>query len=561
MGQLHCGHYLNTDLPIKMFKDNATLTKIFLFFVIGLLFLYPLFTNKFYLSHDGQAQVARFGAYLKAFNDGDIPLRWAGDLNYRYGSPVLIFYYPLPGILSIPLYELGATFESAFKIIVGFSFILSFISFYLWMVELTKNKDSSFLASIVYGLLPYHFLNLYVRGDIAESLALAIAPLVFYSIEKLNNTKEIKYAIYLSVLYSLLILSHNSVSLLMSPIILIYSLIRAGSKKISIISIASIIIGLFLSSFFWLPALLEAKYTNSHLFVADMYKNNFPSFVSLIYSKWGFGASVNDQGGLSPQIGIVPWIFVLMTGLLIAFKKIKLMNILIFWMIIFIVCVFLTIKPSIFFWQHLPLLSLLQFPWRFVGIASFAAAAIVGIFSPYLNKDKIYLLSALIIIYSFTFIKIQGINPKSNQFYLNYPGTTYYHGQASSIWTAGDFGSFPKKSIDIIGGKGKIADLTRKNSTHTFSVDADTELKILDNTVYFPGWQVLIDGVKNPIEFQDMYHRGLITFNVPKGKHSVIVNFKESPMRLLSDIISLFGILVIIMLLMFNEKIDRFLSK
>ena len=91
---------------------------------MSLIFVIPLFSSNFYASHDGEAIIARFGAYVKASNDGQFPLRWAGDLNFRYGSPVLIFYYPLPGIFLIPLNAIGISLENTFKIIIGFSFIL-----------------------------------------------------------------------------------------------------------------------------------------------------------------------------------------------------------------------------------------------------------------------------------------------------------------------------------------------------------------------------------------------------------------------------------------------------
>src|SRR3989344_9482892 len=137
---------------------------IILLILISIVFLFPLLSNNFYMSHDGEAHVARFAAYYKAFLDGQFPLRWAGDLNYSYGSPVFIFYYPLPGLLSIPLHTLGLSFENSFKVLISFFFGFSFVAFFLWAKEFVKD-EAAFLGSLLYGLLPYHFLNLYVRGD------------------------------------------------------------------------------------------------------------------------------------------------------------------------------------------------------------------------------------------------------------------------------------------------------------------------------------------------------------------------------------------------------------
>ncbi len=549
--------FLNKILKII---EKKTYLQICFLLLIGLVFLVPLFKNNFYLSHDGEAQVARFGAYVKAFEDKQFPPRWAGDLNYRFGSPVLIFYYPLPGFISVPLSLSGIDLETTFKIIIGFSFVFSFTSFFLWIKQLTRDVITGIFGAALYGLAPYHFLNLYVRGDIAELLALSIAPLVFYFLEKVFTTQKIKFVALTAFFYSLLILSHNSVSLVFSIILALYVLFRSKSKKNLFLSFLSLGIGLVASSFFWLPAIVEAKYTNSDLFIGQMFKDNFPSLLSLVYSRWGFGPEVNRVGGLSPQIGTIHWLLVL-CSVPYLFKKTKSALSLKFWIITFVLLVFMTISLSSPVWKVIPLLPKFQFPWRFIGVAGFCASVIGALFSQMLTKQVKVILLILIVIYSFGFLVLKQIPKKSDFFYFSYPGTTYYHGQASSIWTAGDFYSFPKNKLEIIGGKGKFTNQNIKSNKHDISLSAKTELTILDNTVYFPGWRAMVDGVRVPVEFQDMNHRGLITFKVPKGIHKVNVIFGESAIRLMSDCLSLVGFFLIILLLSFASKIDKIFKK
>src|SRR5260221_6345305 len=103
-----------------------------LLIIIGLFFLLPLFHQGFYLSHDGFAHVARYAAYFKSYMDGQFPARWAGDLNSGYGTPIFIFFYPLPGFISSILHLFGFSFETVFKIIMGASFILAPTFLFLW---------------------------------------------------------------------------------------------------------------------------------------------------------------------------------------------------------------------------------------------------------------------------------------------------------------------------------------------------------------------------------------------------------------------------------------------
>src|SRR6185369_6183787 len=108
------------------------------------------------------------------------PPRWAGNLNFGYGTPIFIFYYPLPGYLASLFHSGGLSFETIFKLIIGASSLLAPVSFYLWARLLFK-KESALIGALLYGLAPYHFLDLYVRGDVAEMMAFVFVPLVFWS--------------------------------------------------------------------------------------------------------------------------------------------------------------------------------------------------------------------------------------------------------------------------------------------------------------------------------------------------------------------------------------------
>jgi hypothetical protein len=505
--------------------------------------------------HDAQANIARFAAYFKAFQDFQIPPRWAGDLNFRYGSPVFIFYYPLPGYLAAFLHFLRLNFENSFKLIIGFSFVSSFVTFYLWSSTFLK-KNAAIIAALIYALAPYHLLDLYVRGDVAELLALAFVPLVLLMIDKTIKKSSFPTTIVGGVFYALLIISHNGISAMFSGIFVIYILIKAKNYK-EILSCGLILLtGLALACFFWLPAVTEEVYVNAKLFIGDMYKSNFPTVASLIYSSWGFGSDVNKVGGLSPQIGIVPFFAAIIS--FTALIKGKRRKSVIFWFAIFIAFLFMTTSYSTFIWSKANFLKLLEFPWRLTAVSSFAAAVLVGYLCNILNSKLSLLLILIFLISIMPFTKVIPVySAHSDNYYLTYTGITYYHGEASPRWTAGDFGSFPKKQLDIIGGFGTVSNIRRSTNKLTFAASSKNGLQILDNTVYFPGWQVTVNGRKVPIQFQDMNHRGLITFYLPGGKYTVIAKFTETPLRLLSDIISVVSLVLVVSILFIESRKEK----
>lgn len=531
---------------------------IIIIIAICTVFLLPLFRHGFYASHDGEAHVARFAAYFKAFQDGQILPRWAGDLNFGYGSPLFIFYYPLPGIIASAIHALGIGLEDSFKIIMGLSFVFAPLAFYAWS-SLLVGRKAAFIGSLLYGLAPYHFLDLYVRGDIAEMLSYIFAPLVFLYLEKTKKKSSFKNVLIGGVCYALLILSHNAISLMFSPVFFTYSFIQVKKREF-IFCIMLLLTGLLLSSFFWLPALIEGRFTQAAFFIGEMYKLHFPTFQQLVYSSWGFDADVFRSNGLSPQIGPLH-IFLAFVGGLFILKKTKESKITLYWFLLFIFAIFLSLRQSEFIWQNVPLLKLFQFPWRITGLSSFIAAVLGMYVLRNISNAKNIIIILLLIILSIPLVKIKGTLAKDDKYYYTYKGNTDYHRVASTIWSAGDPGKYAKNQIEIIEGNARIKNLARKSNLHEIIVDADSQTKILDNTIYFPGWQVFVDKKKVRIEFQDINHRGLITFNVPKDRHNVKVIFTESSIRFISDAISLLTVVLLTAGFMFHKRIDLLLKK
>ena len=163
---------------MKKIQNKKDLFFVFLIFGIAVLYLLPLLNTQFYVSHDGEAHIARFAAYVKAFSGGQIIPRWASDLNSGYGTPLFIFFYPLPGYIASFLHIFGLELEIIFKIILFSSFILAPIFLFLWLKTKVR-EEVAFVASTIYLVLPYRFLDTYVRGDIAEMASFVFIPLIF----------------------------------------------------------------------------------------------------------------------------------------------------------------------------------------------------------------------------------------------------------------------------------------------------------------------------------------------------------------------------------------------
>lgn len=154
--------------------------------LLGFIPLLPLLHPGLPVTHDGQDHVARIANFYQSLSEGNIIPRWAGNLNWGYGHPILMFLYPLPSYLSSLFHFLGFSFVDSIKITFGLSYILSGVAMFLWIRNVFGEK-AGVLAGILYMYAPYRFVDLYVRGAIGEHVAFLFAPLVFYFIFKISR--------------------------------------------------------------------------------------------------------------------------------------------------------------------------------------------------------------------------------------------------------------------------------------------------------------------------------------------------------------------------------------
>ena len=494
-----------------------------------------------FLSHDTVTHAARSAMYANAISDGQFLPRWAEYANYGFGSPFFIFYYPLTGYITAILYLAGMSIESSLLLISAICFVIGPVFFYLWTRKLFKSEEIAFFSSIFFLVLPNRFLTLHVRGGIGELLGFSLLPVIFYYIERFKDKKSAKIVLFFAITYALLILSHNGISLMFTPIILLYSILRKSFVK----TVFSLSFGLLLSAFFWIPAFFEAKYTAGLHYFGNMYAEHFAPITSFIYSSWGFGPDVNKTGGLSPQIGIFGFLTVALILYLLIKRKLQSERIVvIFWVVCFVAGLFMATSYSDILWKNSDFLKKFQFPWRFISIPSFVVAALFPyVLSRIKNKKVVVVLMAIILLFSIQFMGVSKNIHYPDSYYFAYEGSTYFHNEGTTIWSAGDPSQRVKSQIELIGGEAKLSNVVKKGIIHSFEIDAKTPSTILDNTIYFPGWGAYVDRKKTVIEYQDPNNRGLITFTVPEGKHQVIVKFGETKLRLLSNTLSIVGII------------------
>lgn len=528
--------------------------------VLSMLPLLSLFiTDKLVHTHDGLVHLPRMAAYYKALLDGQIPPRFAGDLNYGYGMPLFIFIYQFPYIVASLLLAIGSSLVEAFKITLSLSYIFSGIFMWLFAREFFKSDKKAFLVTIFYQFNTFRFVELLVRGSFGEVYTYTFLPLVLYGLVRLFNKLSFANVVLTSMAVALLIISHNSVSLLFFGVAVLFLIFFGKNIRNTIWGGISLSLGLGLSAFYWVSAMVEHKYTYGDLFMQSIYLEHFPPFLQILVPNLTNIKSL-QTGGIVTQLGIMQ-VIVMLAVLGAAYEALKkgkrLSRIIVFGLLIVLGALFFMQPVSMLLWERISLLRQFQFPWRFLSLTTFAIAMMAPVL---LIKKKVVYVSIIlltVITSAYYWIPSLGLDTIKEEKYWNFPKTTTYWGETDVIWSEGPASSYPVSPVEIIAGEGIVTNYVKRSNMHTYDVEATQESRLVDHTQYFPGWRVLVDGKKRDIEFQDFSWKGQITYSVPEGKHHVEVRFGESKVRYIADMTTVFSFIVIFFIGIFRKKVFK----
>lgn len=547
-------------------KQRIAVAVSILIIIISALFASSQLLGKsFYTSHDGEGHVIRMIEYDEALHDGQLPVRMTKRINFGLGYPFFNFNYPAPYAIGQFFHELGLPFVASFKLLTFLGTLVGGLSIFIFMrghVDILP----SLISSLFYIFVPYRFLNMYVRGNPAENFALGLVPLLLWTVDRCISSNGKKYMLFVLV-GSLFVLSHNTTVLMTAPLIVVYFFLRLTKKNTTQKILRSCVISVFLialvTSFFWVPVLVETQLTKLAELSED-YVTFFPTLREVIYSPWGFGAYVQGvaPGKMSPQIGLlhivmfVGSVLLLLIGLLK--KKKEYVKVMVFFIGIAVIALFLMLSESRILWDRIHLLRFVQIPWRFLGILAFCISCLTGfviqiVKPPTFIKWMGCVLLVVVLVYANrNHIRINQSVVFTNPFDRNPiygPSTTSKDEHMLRI--APRINTAPDPNGTIISDAGGTSIRTTwTTNAHVFTVSMARDGMFRDNTSYFPGWIVRVDGRETDILYTEDEYARLRVF-VPEGTHNVEFYFTEVWYRKIFDIVSLvsftaFGIWILV---------------
>ncbi len=530
---------------MKKFLENNWI--VIAIFILGLSVSWPLFRSG-YFSHQDDLQIIRLVEMRKCFADFQIPCRWVPDMGWGNGFPLFNFYgvstYYFGAIIS---YLTGYLIAS--KILFFISLIAGSFGIYLLVKELW-GKYAGLVSAVLYMFAPYKALDIYVRGALAESMALTIIPFVLYFAYKRN------YKLFTISLFIFLI-THNIMTIVFLPVValwFVYLLFDDNLRSIIKPFIISVAIAFGLSAFFILPAFIEKGLVQTESltrFELD-YRANFIGIKQLFLDRvWGYGTSIpGPEGGMNFSIGWPHWILAFVAMICVLFIKNRKTFLLVGGTgLLFLISIIMTHNKSTFVWETFSILTYFQFPWRFLSL-SILTASILGGFVASLFKEKMQLYVAIVIVLLTVLLNWSYFKPR--EFY-EISENQKITGEAWDLQRRGAVLDYlPKTALEpregapsdpiITAGSANISNFVNKSNSFSFNVEVDKSAVIHVPVYYFPNWEVKVNGKDHPISYDN--YLGRISINLETGKYEVEGLFKNTPIRTFANTITLFSLLL-----------------
>ncbi len=339
---------------------------------------------------------------------------------------------------------------------------------------------------------------------------------------------------------------------------------------------AAMVLAVGITAYFWLPVLLETEAVNlaNLTAVAELdYQNAFVPIEGLLSLP-----PIMDNGAINGlphvlSLGVAHWLLavVAIAALVIFIFELltrtgkhdgRIVSAGVFFTLLTLLMIFLITPASGNIWASLRGLQYMQFPWRFLGVAAFSIAFLVGLNALWLEKlsaryqiGLVTLFVAAPIVLAFPMLNVpEWYNRQVDDSIGGYlqaeldkkqSGTTY-----TNEYRPRTVYSPPAANLDLIADYRDGYPINKANAPenvtvellgnnpeyHEWRMTSETEFTLEVLNYYWWGWTAEINGQRTNIV--PSYQHGLITLTVPAGTHSIKLYLGQTPARLLGNTLS-----------------------
>jgi len=538
---------------------------------------FPLLQAGYFDSDDGWIHLYRLAALDRALHNGVPFPRWFPDFAFGYGYPVLNFYSPLSYYLAEAWHIAGADYLVAMKLTFAAGFLLAAWAMYLFAAD-AMSPVAGTIAAVAYTYAPYHLADAYLRGALAEHLAFGWFPLILWSLRRWIATRQRAYVTWLALGGAGLVLTHNLSALIFAPVAAAYAILLLGQslsrrpspewRPLLTGLIVASLLALALSAFYWLPALAESRYVHLALdFGSTGYRKHLAPLTGVI-SPFPVHRYLPEQRVAADHpLGLVQALLAF-GGVAVAVATLRRNGdrwhpaaaLPLFALFVGGGALLMTSSAALPLWMLTQrVLSVLQYPWRFMALVALGTALLTGEIAALLPDGARTLPTAEIALS----LVAAGALGYAGMARLPYDAESlsasqvtvqrmwkedFAHQQIGATWTAEylprwvrqERWAIPRPAAEppaATPGRITAASLRATGYGVELEITASETQPVSLHQFYFPGWRAALDGKPT-----DTYPRGLlglVTADVPAGTHRLAFRFGSTPPRATGTALSL----------------------
>jgi hypothetical protein len=489
-------------------------------------------------AHDAIAHIFWATHFSRLLWSGTLYPRWALDMNGGLGSPVFFYYQPLSYYLAA-LFDFGSDrmLSGAFQLRIAAPVVLicSGLACFVFLRGLV-DRTAALIGAVAYMAMPYHLIDLYIRGDFPEFTAFVFIPLVLASVGHAVR-QPFAGVVATAVSFGALVLCHPLAALVASPLFAGYTVflfLEHRSWSALAAAAGGAVLGMLLAAVFLVPAL-----TMQH---AVFYQKSYIAYAYLFY-----GATHPTRAAFQHGLWAVLLLSVAMFTLAFAFRnKAGPRKQLVFWSVAGLAYCFFMTRFVTSFWVYVKVTHILQFPYRLHIAAVMALAACVGLYAARLSPRY---KAAALAVFMLLGGAVAAVPVATHAFRIDpaiwakadtCPETSLYRPIGAAHWICGArLGPLKRDPSDKAWLEdGRSAEVSRWESRSlALQVSAPKPETLYIRQFAFPGWTAVADErlVLQAVPAAD----GILAFTVPKGRHRVAVTLEPLPAELWGERISL----------------------
>lgn len=519
----------------------------------------PFTSSGFPSGHDATAHITYTYLFDRALSQGQLPVRWVEWVRNGESQPLFSFYPPGLYYLIDTVHASGMRLSMSLKATVLLLWWGGALFTYAWLSPLGRLPAA--LAAVLFALSPYVILDAFVRAAYPEFAAIACAPALLWSIDRVIRSARIVDALLLAAFGCLMLLCHLLSSLIFAPVLAAYAVHRLLAaptrRRLGLLALGSGL-GAGMAAFFILPSMLElhlvaiGRMTSGD---AD-YQRHFVAASQWLSSRWGYGASVpGSADGLSFRIDAAQWLALALAPVLLlegwlSGRPHPQARALVFWLVIVLTAMFVMTDTSAPLWRWIAALRYLQFPWRYFMVISVGAAALAALALSSVRSRRTQALIVIVVVGIQYQVHHRHLKPR--EYYprqsLNIDNPRWAELESMGVgerafiergFTPISARQLPPPGLGrwtVIGGNADVRALHVADDRLELDVITTAGAQLRISTHYFPGWTASIDGAATEVRVDPRY--GFMDIGVPAGTHRLDVAFTDTPVRRTANAIS-----------------------